>query len=155
METHEGATGVAEASAQLAALEADREAVAARAMQPWWYDALLSLLLFGFIASYSLRNNWVTLTALVVFLAGCAGLRALYQRITGFWVNGMRPGRTRKAIRVWVVVYAVVLAGAAVAEFLLDLRYAMVGGGVVLGVGVALISRWWSRIYIAELREGL
>jgi hypothetical protein len=145
----------AAAAAQLATLQADRAAVAARAMQPWWYDAVLGLLVFGLIGSYSAHRTWVTGIALVVFLAGCAGLVALYRRITGFWVNGMRPGRTRRAVRVWFVVYAVVLAGAAAAEFLLDLRYAMVVGGAVLGVGAALISRWWSRIYIAELREGL
>jgi hypothetical protein len=29
----------------------------------------------------------------------------------------------------------------------------MVVGGAVLGVGIALISRWWTRIYVAELRE--
>jgi len=43
------------------------------------------------------------------------------------------------------------LAGKA---FGLEWRGAMVVGGAVLGVGAALISRWWSRIYIAELREG-
>jgi hypothetical protein len=31
----------------------------------------------------------------------------------------------------------------------------MVVAGAVLGVGVALISRWWTRIYAAELRGEL
>lgn len=39
------------AAAQLAALESDRAALADRVVQPWWHDALLGLLLFGFIAS--------------------------------------------------------------------------------------------------------
>ena len=33
-------------------------------------------------------------------------------------------------------------------------RGAMVVAGVVLGIGIALLSRWWTRLYIAELRDG-
>jgi hypothetical protein len=51
-------------------------------------------------------------------------------------------------------VLAVVLGAAAAAEFLLDVRGALVVGAAVLGVGIALISRWWTRIYVAELRSG-
>jgi hypothetical protein len=50
------------------------------------------------------------------------------------------------------VLYAVVLGAAASAEYLLDVRGAMAVGGVVIGIGLALISRWWTRIYVAELR---
>jgi hypothetical protein len=127
-------------------------AVADRAMQPWWYDALLGLLVFGLVASYSARENWVTWVALVVFLAGCLALVSAYKRITGFWVNGFRPGRTQRAVRVWLVGYVLVLALAGGAEFGLGWRGAMVVGGAVLGIGVALLSRWWTRLYIAELR---
>src|SRR5918997_4479827 len=80
----------AAAEAELAALQSQRAALAERAMQPWWYDALLSLLLFGFISSYSLRNTWVTLAAVVVFLLCLRGMGVLYQRHTGFWVHGFR-----------------------------------------------------------------
>jgi hypothetical protein len=155
MESDGTTTDRAAAAADLAALQAGRAAMAERAMQPWWYDALLGLLLFGVISSYSAHQNWVTAAALVVFLAGCLGLMAAYKRITGFWVNGLRPGPTRRAVRVSLVGYVAVLALAAGAEYGLGWRGAMVVGGAVLGVGVALISRWWSRIYIAELREGL
>ena len=143
------------AAADLAALQADRAAMADRAMQPWWYDALLGLLVFGFVSSYSARENWVTLVALVVLLGGCLALMSAYKRITGFWVNGFRPGRTQKAVRTWLVGYTLVLAVAGGAEFGLDWRGAMVVGGAVLGVGVALFSRWWSRLFIAELRGRL
>ena len=78
---------------------------------------------------------------------------ATYKRITGFWVNGLRPGRTRRVVRVWLVGYVVVLAIATGAEYGLGWRGAMVAAGAVLGVGIALTSRWWTRIYIAELRE--
>jgi hypothetical protein len=144
-----------DAAAQLEALRAGRAAMADRAMQPWWYDALLGVLLFGLFSSLSLRNTWGTLAAVTVFLLAMRGLMALYQRITGFWVNGFRTGRTRRAVRVWLVGYAVVVTAGVAAEYLLDLRGAMVVAGAVLGVGIALVSRWWTRIYIAELREEL
>ena len=142
------------AEAELATLQAQRAALADRAVQPWWYDALLGLLIAGFLASYSLRNTWVTLGALVLLLVGLRGMIALYTRLTGLWVNGFRKGPTRRAIYVWLVLYAVVLGAAAIAEYLLDVRGAMAVGGAVIGVGLALISRWWTRIYVAELREG-
>lgn len=141
------------AAAQLAALRADREALAARAMQPWWYDALLGLMLFGFLASYSIAFPWTPIVALVLFGAGMRWLVSVYRRQTGTWVSGDRPGATRRAWWVWVVCAVAVVLPAMVLELWLDVRGAMVVAGVVLGIGVALVSRWWSRIYIAELRE--
>jgi hypothetical protein len=155
MENDGATTDRAAAAAELAALGAGRAAMADRAMQPWWYDALLGLLVFQLVASYSSHRTWVTLVALVVLLAGCAGLVTAYRRITGFWVSGLRPGRTRRAVRVMVVGYVLVLALAAGAEYGLGRRGAMVVAGAVLGVGIALTSRWWTRIYVAELREQL
>jgi|tagenome__1003787_1003787.scaffolds.fasta_scaffold20431417_2 hypothetical protein len=145
----------ATAAAQLETLQADRAAIAERAMQPWWYDAALGLLVFGFLGSYSFSYPWVTVAVLPVLFAGLFALKKIYERITGFWVSGLRPGRTRKLIYLWFAAYSVVLALAAGAEFGLEWRGAMIVGGAVLGVGIALIGRWWSRIYIAELREGL
>jgi hypothetical protein len=154
MEREAFPTDPAAAAAQLAALDADRRSLADRVVQPWWYDAALGLVVFVLISSISTRNAWVILAAVVVGMAGLAALRTVYTRLTGVWVNGLRPGPTRRAIRVWFVVYAVVLAAAAAAEFLLDVRGALVVGAAVLGVGIALISRWWTRIYVAELRSG-
>lgn len=146
-------TDRAAAEAELATLHAQRAALAERAMQPWWYDALLSLLLFGFVASYSLRNNWITLVAVVVFLLFLRGMIWLYRRHTGFWVNGFREGRTRRAIRAWFGCVVVVLGAGFTAELAFDVRGAMVVAGAVLAVSLAVVNRWWSRIYIAELRE--
>jgi hypothetical protein len=155
MESDGGATDATTAAAELAALEANRAALADRVVQPWWYDALLGLLVAGFLSSYSTHNTWVICGALLVLLAGIRGLMALYRRITGMWVNGLRPGPTQRAVKVWFVVYGVALAAAAIFEFLLDVRGAMVVGGIVVGVAIAFISRWWTRIYVAELRGEL
>jgi hypothetical protein len=155
MESDNLALDPAAATAQLASLQADRAAIADRAMQPWWYDAALGLLVFAFLSSYSFSYPWLTVAVLPFFFAGLFGLKKVYERITGFWVSGLRPGRTRKVIRVWFAAYGVILALAAGAEYGLGWQGSMVVGGAVLGVGIALISRWWSRVYIAELREGL
>ena len=146
---------VAAAVEQLVSLRADRAAIADRAMQPWWYDAALGLLVFAFLGSYSFGYPWVTVAVLPVFFAGLFALRKAYERITGFWVSGLRHGRTRRLVDLWFVLYAVVLGLAAGAEFGLGWDGAMIAGGAVLGVAIALISRWFSRIYIAELREDL
>ena len=151
MESEGTTTDPAVAAAQLASLQAGRAAVADRAMQPWWYDAVLGLLVFQFVASYSF-DTWVTVLAAVVLGLGSWGLIAAYRRITGFWVNGLRSGATAPAMWAWFVLYAAVLAAAAAAEHLLDMRYAMVAAGAVLGVAIAVLSRWWTRLFIAELR---
>jgi len=152
MESEELSTDRAAAAAQLAALQADRERLARRVVTPWWYDACLGLTVLLLLSSISFRDSvWQ-------FVVGGAGLLLLwgvataYRRITGVWVNGLRRGRTRRLMWIWLALYTVVLALAAGAEFVLGLRGAMVVGGAVLGVALALISRWWMRIYVAELR---
>jgi hypothetical protein len=47
----------ATAAAQLETLQADRAALADRAMQPWWYDVSLGLLVVVVVAQFSLRNE--------------------------------------------------------------------------------------------------
>ncbi|MCZ2825422.1 hypothetical protein O2W20_12695 [Modestobacter sp. VKM Ac-2982] len=146
------------AAAQLAALQSDRAAVADRLMQPWWYDVALGLLLFGFFSSYSSHSIWVIAGALVLFLAGIAGLVSAYQRITGVWWDARKVGpvqdRVQRAIRWWATGYFVLFALGGAAEFLLDLRGAMVVVGAVLGASAGLLSRWVTRIYVAGLRAG-
>ncbi len=154
MESEGTTTDPAVAAAQLASLQAGRAAMAERAMQPWWYDAALGLLVFLFVASYSF-DTWVTVLAAVVLALGSWALISAYRRMTGFWVNGLRSGATAPAMWVWFVLYAAVLGSAAAAEHLLDVRYAMVVGGAVLGVSIALLSRWWTRLFIADLRARL
>ena len=155
MESDGGTMDATTAAAELAALGQDRAALAERVVPPWWYDALLGLLVAGFLSSYSTQNVWVISGALLLLLIGIRGLMTLYRRITGVWVNGLRRGPTQRAITVWFVVYGVVVAAAAVFEFLLDVRGAMVVGGIVVGVAIFFISRWWTRIYVAELRGEL
>jgi hypothetical protein len=150
-----GTADPAAAAAQLAALRGDRAAMADRAMQPWWYDALLGLLVFGLLAVVAVGNPFLTIAAVAVFSLGLRWLMATYQRLTGFWVSGLRPGPTRVAIKVWFALYAVTVGPALVLALAFDVRWPLVVAGAAMGVSIALISRWWSRLYIAELRAEL
>jgi ABC-type iron transport system FetAB permease component len=138
------------AAAQLAALRADRAALADRVLQPWWYDVALGLLLFGFLASYAFDSLWVTFPALVVFMAGLGALVAAYRRITGIWVNV-----TTRALVLWGAIVVVVLVPAFVLAEGYEQHWAMVVAGAVLGVAVVVFGRLWGRAYVAELRESL
>ena len=116
----------ATAAAELATLRANRDALAQRvATAPWWYDVLL----------LSLR-----------------GMVVLFRRITGFWVDGLRKGPTRKAVAGWVVAVMAVLGAGSAADGLLGWTAAMPVAGAVLAVGLFFVNRWWVRIYVAELR---
>ncbi|GAB3198921.1 hypothetical protein GCM10027261_27490 [Geodermatophilus arenarius] len=138
------------AAAQLAALRADREALADRVLQPWWYDVALGLLLFAFLASYALDSLWVTFPALVLFAAGLGALVAAYRRITGVWVN--TPPRVAAA---WGAFVLVVLVPAFVLAEGYDRHWVMVLAGAVLGVAAGVLSRVWGRRWVAGLRSGL
>ncbi|MBW8767768.1 MAG: hypothetical protein JF630_16655, partial [Geodermatophilales bacterium] len=134
MESEELSTDRAAAAAQLAALQADRERLARRVVTPWWYDACLGLTVLLLLSSISFRDSvWQFVLGGAVLLL-LWGVATAYRRITGVWVNGLRRGRTRKLMWIWLALYSVVLALAAGAEFVLGLRGAMVVGGAVLGV---------------------
>ncbi|SDF60561.1 hypothetical protein [Klenkia brasiliensis] len=144
-----------DAAASLAALDTDRAALADRARQPRWYDPALGVLLGGFLATYSFAFPWATLAALPVFAIGTGLLAAAYRRHTGMWVSGFHGSpSTRPLVRVWALACAVVLAVGLVAELVLDVRYAMVGAGVLLGVGAAVLSSRWTTAYQRDLRAG-
>ena len=135
------------AAAQLAALDADRAALADRVLQPWWYDVLLGLLLFGFLASYAFDSLWVTFPALVVFFAGLGALVAAYKRISGVWGS---PGP--RVVALWGVLVLLVLVPAFVLAEGFDQHWVMVPAGAVLGLAVGVLSRLWGRAWVAELR---
>jgi hypothetical protein len=143
-----------EAVAQLAQLRADREGLAQRMRPRWWYDAALGVVVFLGVGAISVRDAgwWQPALDVVALVVLCVAVRA-YRRSTGFWVNGLRPGRTRRAITVWLVAYAAVLGLSLAADFGLGWRWATAVGGAVLGVSVPLLSRWWTSLYVAELRE--
>ena len=144
------------AVAQLGALGADQAALADRIVQPWWWDAALGLGFAAFVASYSSHRLWVIGVAMVGFLVVVRLLGVVYRRTTGVWWDAREVGpvqaRVRRAARWWGPVYLAVMVLGAAAEFLLDVRGAMVVAGVVLGTGAALSSRWVSRIYADGLR---
>lgn len=135
------------ATAQLAALDADRAALADRVVPPWWYDVTLGLLLFGFVASYAFDSPWVTFPALAVFGACLAAMVTAYTRITGVWVN-----IDARSMLVWTGIVLTVLVPAFVLAEGYGHHWVMVPAGAVLGIAVALMGRRWSRAYAAELR---
>lgn len=55
-------------------------------------------------------------------------------------------------VAVLLGLYAVVLAAGLAAEYVLGWRGAMVVAGAGSGVAVAVCSRWWTHVYVAELR---
>ena len=138
--------GAADAAAQLAALQTDRETLADRVLQPWWHDVAGGLLLFGFLASYALDSTGVTLVATVLYIAGLAWLAWTYRRRTGVWVH--------PDLKVWLTWVPLALLVLVPALALQDRGHdwAMVVAGVVLGVALAGLSRRWSREWVAELR---
>jgi hypothetical protein len=155
METH-GAMDPTAAAGQLAELRADRERLAERIVPPWWYDPALGVVVLLLVSALSVREaGWWYFADLAVGIVGLGLLVRAYRRITGVWVSGFRKGETRRAIHLWLVAYAVVVGAAAVAEFAFGLRGAMVVAGAVLGVTITFVGRWWTRLYVAELRGQL
>jgi hypothetical protein len=138
------------AAAQLAALQADRVALADRVLQPWWYDVALGLLLFGFLASYAFDSLWVTFPALVLFGAGNGALVSAYKRISGLWLR--TPGRV---MWIWGAAVVLVLGPAFVLAEAYDQHWVMVPAGAVLGLGVGVLSRIWGRACVARMRSEL
>lgn len=142
--------GREDAAAQLATLQADRAALADRVLQPWWYDVVLGLLLFDFLASYAADSLWVTFPALVLFAVGLGALVSAYRRVTGVWVSAKGWW-----IWAWAAVAVVVLVPALVLAEGFGQGWVMVVAGAVLGVGIAVLSRLWGRAYVARLRAEL
>jgi hypothetical protein len=153
MESDGTTTDPAAAAAQLAALQVGREQVASRARQPWWYDPATGLVVFLLLASIGTHSIWWIGAGLVVFAVGLRLLGIAYRRATGFWVSGLRQGRTRRATNVWLALYAMVIIPAAALDLAVGWRWSWVVAGAVLGTAIALISHWWTTLYIAELRE--
>jgi hypothetical protein len=142
------------AAAQLAALQDGREQLAQRArQQPWWYDPALGFVVFVLLGAMSARNTALQFAVDAAALVALVALKWAYTRHTGFWVNGYRRGRTRRVIAVLLGVFAVVAAAGLAGEYALDRQGSMAVAGAVIGVTTAVCSRWWTRVYIAELRE--
>jgi hypothetical protein len=144
----------ATAAAQLAGLRADREVLADRAMQPWWYDVLLGLLVFGLLSVLAVGNVFLTVAAVAVFAGALRWLVDSYRRRTGFWVDGSR-GAVRRASSAYLVVYGLVAVPALVLDLWFDQSWALVVAGVVAGLTAAVTSRWAGRLYVRELRDEL
>lgn len=134
------------AAADLAALSADRAALADRVAPPRWFGPALGLLLCCFIASNAAASPWVSGVALLVFGVGLALLVRAYRRSTGVWAT--TPPRQLAG---WAVLVVVVLVPA----YVVDRPAAFLVAGAVLGVAVAVLCDRWTRAWQRELREGV
>jgi hypothetical protein len=134
------------AAAQLAALQADRSALAERVVQPWWHDVASGLLLFGLVAANAIEPSWVGALVTLGCAAGFGLVAWTYWQRVGVWAY---PGRAQWLT--WVLLVAVVLVPA----FLLadEHVWAMPVAGAVLGLALALLVRRWSRQWATELRS--
>jgi cobalamin synthase len=135
------------AAAQLAALRADRAALADRVVQPWWHDVAAGLLLFGLLAAQVVEPSWLAAVVALVLTAGLGVLASSYRRRTGVWVY---PDG-----RVWLTWIPLVLV-VVVPAFVLSDRgqvWALPVAGGVLGLALAVLSRRWTRRWVAELRS--
>jgi hypothetical protein len=143
----------AAAQTQLAALRADRVALAARAVQPWWWDVALGLLAFTFLGSYAVLDWWGIALCGLVFFAGIYGLVAFYRRRTGLWLSADRPG-VQPLLRFWLaccIGWAVV----AVLHMQFDLPELLLGVSAVCGVAAGWLSRRSGQLFVAELHAEL
>lgn len=91
----------------------------------------------------------MTLSAMVLFAVGLNWLAWTYRRRTGVWVYP-----DLRAWLTWVPLALVVLIPALLLQDH-GQAWAMVVAGAVLGVALAALSRWWTRRWVAEPREGL
>ncbi|MCV2491012.1 hypothetical protein OF117_16785 [Geodermatophilus sp. YIM 151500] len=135
------------AAAQLAALQADREDLADRVVQPWWHDVASGLLLSGLLASWVLEDSQVRALVTLAFAVGLCGLAWTYWWRTGVWAYP-----DRNVWLTWVPLAAAVLVPAFVLADGYGQVWAMPVAGAVLGLALALLNRRWSRQWAAELR---
>jgi hypothetical protein len=134
------------AAAQLAALDADRAALADRVVQPWWHDVASGLLLFGILSANVIEPSWLGALVTLVLAAGFGLLAWSYWRRAGVWAY---PGRAQWLA--WLSLVVVILVPA----FLLadEHVWVMPAAGAVLGLALALLGRLWSRQWAADLRS--
>ncbi len=87
------------------------------------------------------------LVALVPFLLVLRWLVATYQRMTGVWI-----GPDRRLWWTWVPLVLLVLVPAFVLAEGFGQRWVMVVAGAVLGTAAGVLSRLFTRRWVAELR---
>lgn len=121
-----------------------RAALGARVHLPWKFDLLYGLGAGGLVAAFGLPQPFHLAVALVSVLVLLVYLRA-WVRVTGVWVNGVRPRRAR-----WVGL-AVGGLVAMLAVVALHFDAPLLAGSAAAVVAFAG-SRLWLKVYQAELR---
>ena len=147
METDADVTGPA-ARAALAQVDAGRSAAARRVRTPWWFHPLLGAALAASVAALSLRGPAVVVV-LILSVAAQGALYALYQRLTGLWVNTWHVDGMRRVTALATTVSLLLLALGVGLDRGAGFRGAAAITGVVLGVAYVLYWRWVERRLVA------
>lgn len=140
----------AEARRALADLAADRAALAARVVTPWWYHPTLGGVV-ALIACTQALPSPASLVLLPVALFGLPALVVLYRRRYGVWVSEPAGPRSRNIYRALVVVLVLVLAAVLVVRFT-DVAYGWALLPAAVGfVAAVVLGPWYDDAQRREL----
>lgn len=150
MESHEPFEQSLKPTEALDTIRATQSGMAYQAEAPAWYAVSLSLISGGFLA--------VQAAPLALRVAGVAVLAAAipllveaYRRKTGIWMDGFRPGRTRKVAVAAVVLALSVFAVGCYFGFVRNRSEAFLIGGAIISVITFVASIAWGRAYAREM----
>lgn len=141
-----------EAARSLEMMRATRGALAARTRWSLARHAAVGLLLGSLIAGYALPGPGPVMVG-VVCMGATVAIVARDRRRDGFFVNGYRPGRTRRITFALVAIAFGALLSAIALKERYGLNWAPVAIGIVLAVVATLASIAWELVYRQELEE--
>lgn len=141
-----------EAARSLDMMRATRGALAARTRWSLARHAAVGLLLGALIAGYALPGS-LPVMVVVVCLGATFAIVGRDRRRDGFFVNGYRPGRTRRITFTLVAIAFAALVSAILLKERYGLDWAPVAIGIVLAVVATIVSIAWERVYRQELEE--
>jgi hypothetical protein len=139
-------------AAALDLVAAARSGLADRLVTPWWYHPVLGLLVGGLIAAQALPSTLLRSLALVLYGLGLVLLVNAYRRLTGLWVNGLRPGPAQR----WSIGLGVTIGVLLVVALGVRAAGGWAGAPLVAGLLavplVMLVGHKYDRVLRADLR---
>lgn len=138
-----------DANEALRALKSVQDRFAARARWSWQRHAAFGVVMGGLVASYALPPVERVGAILLCCLAMIA-IAVRDRRRDGFFINGYRPGRTRRVTAVLLVVALGTFAAALLGKEQ-GWWWAPLAAGALLSVFATGASMAWERVYRNEL----